>query len=99
MRILSSAANRTGDRRALQWAGCSYWPGHPLWVGLHAPQPENLYGPNAHAFGHGGYGGSLGFADPDAKVGFGYVMNKMLMPPDVIDPRWAPLIDALYASL
>ena len=33
--------------------------------------------PNANAFGHPGAGGSIGMADPDAKVGFGYVMNKM----------------------
>ena len=35
--------------------------------------------PNAGAFGHPGAGGSIGMADPDAKVGFGYVMNKILM--------------------
>jgi CubicO group peptidase (beta-lactamase class C family) len=29
------------------------------------------------AFGHSGAGGSLGFADVDARVGFGYVMNAM----------------------
>jgi CubicO group peptidase (beta-lactamase class C family) len=33
--------------------------------------------PNAGAFGHPGAGGSIGMADPEAKVGFGYVMNKM----------------------
>ncbi len=35
--------------------------------------------PNANAFGHPGAGGSIGMADPDAKVGFGYVTNKMKM--------------------
>jgi len=35
-----------------------------------------LYGPNS--FGHAGAGGSLGMADPDAQIGYGYVMNKML---------------------
>lgn len=50
------------------------------------------------AFGCPGAGGSIGFADPDARVGFGYVMNQMQagMPPD---PRALRLIDALYASL
>ena len=33
--------------------------------------------PNPRAFGHPGAGGSIGMADPDARVGFGYTMNKM----------------------
>ncbi len=60
--------------------------------------PGASMGPNPHTFGHPGAGGSLGFADPTAKIGFGYVMNQMgttLM----IDPRAGALIDALYASL
>lgn len=35
--------------------------------------------PSPNAFGHPGAGGSIGMADPDAGVGFGYVMNKMQM--------------------
>jgi CubicO group peptidase (beta-lactamase class C family) len=35
--------------------------------------------PSPNAFGHPGAGGSIGMADPDARVGFGYVMNKMKM--------------------
>ncbi|MHB8381257.1 MAG: serine hydrolase domain-containing protein [Candidatus Binataceae bacterium] len=55
-------------------------------------------GPNPHSFGHPGAGGSLGFADPDAKLGFGYAMNRMGSDA-VMDPRTFRLIDAVYASL
>jgi CubicO group peptidase (beta-lactamase class C family) len=37
------------------------------------------FSPSENAFGHPGAGGSIGMADPDAGVGFGYVMNKMGM--------------------
>jgi len=33
--------------------------------------------PNESAFGHPGAGGSIGMADPETGVGFGFVMNKM----------------------
>ncbi len=56
------------------------------------------WGPNARTFGHSGAGGSLGFADPDAEIGFGYVMNQMSAGLGA-DPRWKPMIDAVYASL
>lgn len=55
-----------------------------------------LLGPGS--FGHAGAGGSLGFADPDAKVGFGYVMNQMRQGL-AGDPRTLGLIDALRRSL
>jgi CubicO group peptidase (beta-lactamase class C family) len=50
------------------------------------------------AFGHGGAGGSIGFADPKAEIGFGYVMNKMQMVGDD-DPRTVGLAQAVHASL
>jgi CubicO group peptidase (beta-lactamase class C family) len=49
-------------------------------------------------FGHGGAGGSIGFADPKADIGFGYVMNKMQMVGDD-DPRTVGLAKAVHASL
>ena len=55
-----------------------------------------LMGPRS--FGHAGAGGSLGFADPDAGIGFGYVMNKMDSNLSG-DPRTAGLIAAVKASL
>lgn len=50
------------------------------------------------SFGHAGAGGSLGFADPDGQVGFGYVMNKMQQNM-AGDPRTLTLIKALKRSL
>ena len=53
---------------------------------------------NEGAFGHSGAGGSLGFADPEAGIAFGYVMNKMqLVAGD--DPRTLSLISAVHKSL
>ena len=45
--------------------------------GFMLSQPGEEMGPNPRAFGHPGAGGSLGFADPEAKIGFGYAMNRM----------------------
>ncbi|MBI2202834.1 MAG: beta-lactamase family protein [Candidatus Rokubacteria bacterium] len=45
-------------------------------LGFQLTQPERRLGPNPRAFGHFGAGGSLGFADPDTRLAFGYVMNQ-----------------------
>jgi len=68
-------------------------------LGFVLTSPDARLGPNPRAFGHSGAGGSLGFADPDAKVGFGYTMNRMLQEDTLTDPRWAPLIDAVYSAV
>src|SRR5579863_9370899 len=67
-------------------------------LGFMLSQPHSKMGPNPRAFGHPGAGGSLGFADPDAKLGFGYTMNQMGLDP-LLDARPAALIAAAYASL
>jgi CubicO group peptidase (beta-lactamase class C family) len=62
--------------------------------------PENEpCGPNPKAFNHAGAGGSLGFCDPEAKIGLGYVMNNMHTGAWLVDPRARKLVDAVYASL
>ncbi len=50
------------------------------------------------SFGHAGAGGSLGFADPEHRVGFGYVMNRMGAGLSN-DPRARGLADALRSCL
>jgi len=50
------------------------------------------------AFGHPGAGGSLGLADPEARIGFGYVMNRM-QAAVTGDPRADRLVAAVYTSL
>ncbi len=55
-------------------------------------------GPNPRAFGHGGWGGSLGIADPDARVSWAYVMNKMSAG-TLGDTRAFELAQAFYAAL
>jgi CubicO group peptidase (beta-lactamase class C family) len=69
-------------------------------LGFMLPQAarDARFGPSERAYGHPGAGGSLGFADPDAQLGFGYVMNKM-GPSILVDERPLALIDAAYACL
>ena len=67
-------------------------------AGFMLPVPGATFGPNPRAFGHPGMGGSLGFADPEARLAFGYTMNKM-GGSILVDARPAALIDALYGAL
>jgi CubicO group peptidase (beta-lactamase class C family) len=66
-------------------------------LGFQLTQSERPLGPNARSFGHFGAGGSLGFADPDARLSFGYTPNRA--GPRWQDPRNRALIDAAYACL
>ncbi|HEY2999450.1 MAG TPA: serine hydrolase, partial [Acidimicrobiales bacterium] len=52
----------------------------------------------AGSFGHPGAGGSVGFADPEHGIGFGYVMNRM-MTNLAGDPRSRGLVAAVYEAL
>ncbi|HXG10979.1 MAG TPA: serine hydrolase domain-containing protein [Gemmataceae bacterium] len=50
------------------------------------------------AFGHPGMGGSLGFADPQARLSFGYTMNKQGQGV-LLNERGQSLVDAVYRAL
>ncbi|WP_351236497.1 serine hydrolase domain-containing protein [Streptomyces sp. NPDC002133] len=65
-------------------------------TGFMLPTGSNsMTGPNA--FGHTGRGGSLGFADPEHGIAFGYVMNHIMSGSD--DARAASLTAAVRKSL
>jgi len=67
-------------------------------LGFMLPQhPGDAFAPPG-SFGHPGAGGSMGFADPSARLGFGFVMNRMGLE-ILTDPRVKSLSDAVYASL
>ena len=74
--------------------------GVPTWfeLGFLRPTPAYSFGSSPRAFGAPGAGGSFAFADPDARLGYAYVMNRM----DFYlsdDPREKALRDALYRAL
>ena len=66
-------------------------------LGFMTSSPFSPYGGPA-GFGHAGAGGSVGFADPEHGIGFGYVMNRMLANLSG-DPRTRGLIRAVYDAV
>jgi CubicO group peptidase (beta-lactamase class C family) len=68
-------------------------------LGVLLNTPVAVYmGPNMRSFGHHGLGGSIGFGDPDARLGFSYCCNQMHAVGDN-GPRARRLIDAVYSAL
>jgi CubicO group peptidase (beta-lactamase class C family) len=77
--LMTAAA--TSDGRADMFLG--FTDSWGMGVALNRP---GIYGPNPRTFGHTGWGGSFGCADPDAEIAIGYVCNQM--GPDLVgDPR------------
>lgn len=74
--------------------------GVPSWLslGFLKPGPELAFGTSERAFGTPGAGGSFGFADPDARLGFAYVMNKLDFHM-FDDPREKALRDAVHRAI
>ena len=66
-------------------------------LGFMKPCPNLSFG-GPRSFGSPGTGGALGFADPDARVGYGYVTSRMGLK-FAGDPRDIALRDALYRAL
>ena len=74
--------------------------GAPSWLslGFLGPGPGLAFGTSQSAFGTPGAGGSFGFADPDSRLGYAYVMNNMdyYM---IDDPREKVLRDSVHSSI
>ena len=73
--------------------------GVPSWIslGFLRPGPQLDWGSSRRAFGTPGAGGSFGFADPDGRLGYAYVMNNMEFHM-FDDPREKALRDAVHRS-
>jgi CubicO group peptidase (beta-lactamase class C family) len=66
-------------------------------LGFMKPGPVWNFG-SSSSYGSPGTGGSLGFADPEAGLGYGYVTSRMGTS-ITGDPREVALRDAVYASI
>ena len=64
-------------------------------LGFMKTNPGFLFG-NPGSYGAPGAGGSLGFADPQAQIGYGYIPNRKSVALGG-DPRDVAIRDALYS--
>lgn len=95
------SADTLREATSLQWEGVDPVTDrhHRYAMGLFLNTPGYLpLGPNMAAFGHPGASGSLGFADPDRQLAFGYSTNFMATGQGIGD-RCEALIDSVFASL
>jgi CubicO group peptidase (beta-lactamase class C family) len=67
-------------------------------LGFLRPGPDIWFGSSERAFCAPGAGGSFAFADPDARIGYAYVTNKLDFHYND-DPREKPLREALYRAI
>lgn len=91
--------SRLREARSLQAAGPDLMLERDMrWgLGFQLTHENRKLGPNPDSFGHFGNGGSLGFADPTARLSFGSVMNRIVR--NWRSPQNQALVDAVYASL
>jgi CubicO group peptidase (beta-lactamase class C family) len=67
-------------------------------LGYLKPFPGFRFGSSDRAYGTPGGGGSLGFVDPDARVGYAYAMNRLGFY-NPIDPREVAVRAAFYETI
>ncbi|MFF3145494.1 serine hydrolase, partial [Streptomyces sp. NPDC057927] len=97
-RVHRDVGEGDGHRDAGVFGGAGFEHETEAGLGLWLSGPNGSYGPHPRAFGHDGFGGSCGLADPESGLSLGYVMNRM-GPHIADDPRKMALVDALYSAL
>lgn len=68
------------------------------WATGYMVNSAGYFGTNPAAFGHGGAGGSLAFADPENRLSYAYTMNKFGGGTSGGDHRNLALVEAVYAA-
>ncbi len=96
IRLLSKET--ISDLRKPRWQTGDRMLGPRAWAAGMALNVTGIWGPNPATFGHSGWGGSFGCADPDARIGIGYVMNRM-SGKVADDPRAQALCSAIFKCL
>ena len=91
VRLVSAASIEVFNQPQTRWT-----PDLPPFCLGYQRLPAMDPGPSETAFGHGGAGGSLGFADPERNVSFGFVKNRMRNEPHGAGEQ---LVRALYECL
>jgi CubicO group peptidase (beta-lactamase class C family) len=96
--IYAPDASERGARRRFRGVDINLGVEVRWGAGFFGNNPLNWYGPHEATFGHSGWGGSMGFADPTNGISVGYVANQM----DANlhgDPRGVRLVAALNEAL
>jgi CubicO group peptidase (beta-lactamase class C family) len=91
-------ADAIAAMRTVQTTRTDGFLGVPAWWAMGMTTNHvGAYGPEPSCYGHGGWGGSFGVADPVSGTGIGYVMNQMGAM-IVGDPRNIALMKAIHAA-
>ena len=84
-----------------QWRGAEALTGKPsrMALGFRLPDATTMVGPGPRAFGHGGRGGAIAFADPDLQLAFAYAPGRAFPGGSGESPHARRMRDAIHACL
>ena len=68
-------------------------------LGFRLPDANTMVGPGPRAFGHGGRGGAIAFADPDLQLAFAYAPGRAFPGGSGESPHARRMRDAVHACL